>query len=335
MKRVANFFILSVLILGTMVSCSNRKGVTLPPCTGRPGELILVLADDFYKGAIGDSLIRILTQDEPSLPQTGMEGAEPMFDLIHIPPTAFGNMIRPARNLILTEIGPHITKAEIIATKDYWAADQYLMRLHAPDKESFIQLIEENRETIVNTFREGEVDRQAAFNRRYQNVPLATQLSSKHQIDIAFPKGFEARIDTGNFIWVQYDPQDIIQGVLIWSTPYTDESQLEYNRLITSIDQYMKPRVPGPAIGSYMALELDYPISTRAFTLDSVYVRELKGLWETEGAFMGGPFVSWTLVDEKRDRLVTTFGFVYAPRTNKRNHIRKVESILKTIRFPD
>jgi len=50
---------------------------------------------------------------------------------------------------------------------------------------------------------------------------------------------------------------------------------------------------------------------------------------------MGGPFISWTLVDEPRNRIVTLFGFVYAPKYEKRNHIRKVESLLRTVDFPD
>jgi len=65
------------------------------------------------------------------------------------------------------------------------------------------------------------------------------------------------------------------------------------------------------------------------------FVTEMRGLWETVGDFMGGPFISWSFVDEKRSRIVTAFGYVYAPKVAKRNPIRKVESVLKTIDFPD
>ena len=69
--------------------------------------------------------------------------------------------------------------------------------------------------------------------------------------------------------------------------------------------------------------------------VDGAYVREMRGLWTVEGDFMGGPFVSWTFIDEPRNRLATVFGFVYAPKVDKRNHIRRVESILHTVSFPD
>jgi len=97
----------------------------------------------------------------------------------------------------------------------------------------------------------------------------------------------------------------------------------------------LKPRVPGGQPGSYMAIEFEAPIHSKTFEHKGNFVREIKGLWEMEGGFMGGPFVSWTMVDEKRDRLVTAFGFVFAPKYEKRNHIRKIESLIRTIEFPD
>jgi hypothetical protein len=65
------------------------------------------------------------------------------------------------------------------------------------------------------------------------------------------------------------------------------------------------------------------------------FVREMRGLWEVKVDFMGGPFISWSMVDEKRNRIVTAFGFVYAPKIDKRNQVRKLEGILKGIDFPD
>jgi hypothetical protein len=63
----------------------------------------------------------------------------------------------------------------------------------------------------------------------------------------------------------------------------------------------------------------DVQVITRTFTWNGNYVREMRGLWEVKVDFMGGPFISWTMVDEKRNRIVTAFGFVYAPKIGKRN----------------
>ena len=53
-----------------------------------------------------------------------------------------------------------------------------------------------------------------------------------------------------------------------------------------------------------------------------------------EGDMMGGPFVSVARLDERNNRVVVAEGFVYAPETNKRNYIRRMEASMYTLRLP-
>ena len=50
---------------------------------------------------------------------------------------------------------------------------------------------------------------------------------------------------------------------------------------------------------------------------------------------MGGPFVNITQLDEKRNRIVTVEGFVYAPGNDKRDLLQQVEAIIYTLDFTD
>jgi hypothetical protein len=59
----------------------------------------------------------------------------------------------------------------------------------------------------------------------------------------------------------------------------------------------------------------------------------LRGLWKLENAFMGGPFINISLLDENRNRVVTVDAFVYAPGLDKRNYVREVEAILNTFKI--
>ena len=332
---VLRFLLVGIIVTGISSCKINNREATLPPMTGKPGEVVLVMDDQLYKGMAGDSIYNLLCQDELALPQTGYEGAEPMFDLVQIPPAAMSDIFRSHRNILFADISSEVKTPKIKTERDYWSKDQLIFRIAASDVATFVKILDDNREFIISALRDAEIDRQYKLNRRYENIELASSMVRKHQISMSFPKGFEARIDTGQFIWVQYSPQEMIQGVLIWYTPYTNESQVTYENLIQSIDQPLKPRVPGSQPRSFMQLELELPVYSRVIDHNSNYTRELRGLWETEGDFMGGPFISWSLIDEKHNRLVTLFGFVYAPKYNKRNHIRKVESILKTVSFTD
>ena len=335
LKKLSSLAVFA-LLLSIAFSCKKGNNDNLMPAiTGKAGEVVLVMPDELYESSVGDTLVNILTQEELALPQSGMQGAEPVFDLVQIPPVAFTNVFRTHRNIILAQLNPELEKGVIKIENNYWAFQQVLIRLEAPNKESFIQLLYDNSDLIVETIRGAEIDRQVYLNRKYENSELQRSLLAKHNIIAYFPKGYEARVDTGNFVWIQYDPMDMIQGVFIWDYPYTNEDQLDYANLVSMNDKMLKKRVPGGSKGSYMTIYFGAPTYSKTFTNNGHFVREIKGLWEMEGDWMGGPFISWTYVDEKRNRLVTLFGFVYAPKYEKRNHIRKVESLLKTIDFPD
>lgn len=334
-KNVLSIITISALLWG-FVSCNKEKNnaALMPPISGKPGEVTLVMENEIYEGFVGDTVFAILCQEEPALPQTGMEGAEAMFDLIQVPPSGFGNIFKSNRNIIIAKVDPELKEPSIQLQRDYWARQQLLIQMAAPDKEQLAELFYNKDEFLVNTIRDAEIDRQVYLNLKYENTELVNQLKRKHDLVIQFPKGWQARVDTGNFVWVQYDPQDISQGVLVHYYPYQNESQLEYTNLITATDEWLKDRVPGSEKGSYMSLELEAPILSKVFTKDGHYVRELKGLWTMQRGFMGGPFICWSFVDEPNNRIVSVFGFVFAPKTEKRNHIRKVESLLKTVSFP-
>jgi len=48
------------------------------------------------------------------------------------------------------------------------------------------------------------------------------------------------------------------------------------------------------------------------------------------GDFMGGPFVSYSKIDEARQRVVCVEGFVYEPNAPVRDKIRNIEGIIYT-----
>jgi hypothetical protein len=60
---------------------------------------------------------------------------------------------------------------------------------------------------------------------------------------------------------------------------------------------------------------------------------ELRGLWELVNDYMGGPFVSRSYCDEKNRRIVTVEGYIYAPRFDKRDYVRRVLGIINTFSF--
>jgi len=50
---------------------------------------------------------------------------------------------------------------------------------------------------------------------------------------------------------------------------------------------------------------------------------------------MGGPFISHFHFDEQNYRVLVLHAFVYAPRYDKRNYLRQVESILYSFEWAE
>ena len=73
------------------------------------------------------------------------------------------------------------------------------------------------------------------------------------------------------------------------------------------------------------------PVST--FVTNEPYTIKTEGLWKLEGDFMGGPFVSYTLLDTRHNKIITIDGFLYAPSDTKRDLMRQVEAVIKTAAF--
>jgi len=55
---------------------------------------------------------------------------------------------------------------------------------------------------------------------------------------------------------------------------------------------------------------------------------QTRGMWEVENDFMGGPFVSHSFYSPDGKDIYVAEAWVYAPRYDKRQYLRQVESIL-------
>ena len=51
-----------------------------------------MIENNLYDGFVGDTIVIALTKEEIALPQSGMQGAEPVMDLVPIPPVSFTNV---------------------------------------------------------------------------------------------------------------------------------------------------------------------------------------------------------------------------------------------------
>ena len=91
--------------------------------------------------------------------------------------------------------------------------------------------------------------------------------------------------------------------------------------------------VPGPLENTYMTTNLMLEPQVKWIRYNKRTFAEMRGLWEVQNDFMGGPFVSHFFVDEDNKYVIAVEAFVYAPRYDKRNYLRQVESLIYSFEF--
>ena len=80
--------------------------------------------------------------------------------------------------------------------------------------------------------------------------------------------------------------------------------------------------------GSYMITSEYFAPTLEYFKYRGRDVAQVRGMWEVQNDFMGGPFVSHSFYSADGKEILVAEAWVYAPQTDKRQHLRQVESLL-------
>jgi hypothetical protein len=326
-----SILLLSLLSLVIVTACTKkeRKGL-LPMVTGKPGEIVLVIEPYLWESELGQFFADFCNTPVEALPVD-----EPSYSLVHIPSDGFNRIFKGHRNIILTDISRQYTEPKIIVQRNVWAHPQLLIKIVGSRDSTLMAYLEENSEKLRNLLEVDERNRTIENYKKNRAKGIDEMLKRQHQVSISVPSGYDVGLDSSNFIWLTHEVADLSQGVLIYYYPYTDTNTFTPDYLIEKRNEFTKRYVPGPVKGSYMKTESQFPVIFRENSKNGEYMAEIRGLWRLEKAFMGGPFISHTILDEPRNRVVTVEGFVYAPSLDKRLYVRELEAILYTFDIVD
>lgn len=323
-KKILLYLVLFIAI----TSCEYDNSSLMPNVTGKAGELVIVMETEDWKKEPGDLLRNILSDEVEGLPQS-----EPILDLVQIPKSSFSDIFKSHRNILRIRISGNVKKSRIVVKNDVYAKPQIVIFVEAKDADEFVKLIDANGKVIRDKILEKERKRIITNYRKYEETGISQRLRKFHNLSINVPAGYTFDVDTNNFIWISHETPLISQGIFVYYYNYLDTSDFQKENLINIRDSYLKKYVHGPIDNTYMTTEKLLPVSYREFLLKKRYTVELKGLWKLQGPdFMGGPFISHSIVDIERNRIITVDGYVFSPKYDNRNYLRQIEAILYTLK---
>ena len=324
MKRLFALILSAILIVGCNVEI-KREAI------GKPYEILVVCNDNFWTSSAGQALARVLDTDIAGLPQS-----EPTFKVSRMSSESMNTTSSSFRNIILIEIDKNkYQKSEFKYVRDVSAEPQMVMSIHSPSAEEFETFVTTNAQVIIDFFTQVEISYVVEDLKKNYNPNTKNLVMDMFGCEILTPANIEGTKKGHDFLWISdfnvSKPE--IMNFVIYSYPYTSAENFTMENFLAKRDSVMKENIPGGQPGQYIQTDHEF-VEMNETMFNGRYLQVVRGLWYMENDMMGGPFVSYSTVDEINNRVIVAEAFVYAPNKPKGNYMRKLEASLLTLRLP-
>ena len=314
-----------------LYSCGGKK-TSMPQSVGKTAEIVVVTNNQTkWDGKVGETIRTFFDQDFEVLPQP-----EPLFELANLQIVDFNNskMFKSHHNIFIIDIDKKSKEAILEVKKDLWSRPQRIIKITAPTDSSFCNFFNEKKEILLSIFMESERERLIRTFKAFKDHDIQNNIRKNFDFTLEVPGGFYIAKKYSNFAWIRKEGQKNSLGIMIYTYDFTDTIAFNPERIISFRNEISKEYIPGPSEGSYMVVDEKFiPVVSKRIDFNGMFAVETRGLWKVEGDFMGGPFVNYTFVDEKKNIVVTLDSYVYAPNAKKRDLLIQMEAILYSIKL--
>lgn len=328
------YLLISLIFLSLFIFTACEMDYDVKPAySGSPGELVVVAPTQFWKNGLEDSINNVFCTAFPFLPQS-----EPKYTVFWYAPEKFESILRRHRNVLYINVDDTVKTPSAKLYNSKWAKDQLLIWMNGANIADIYHLLQERETALLQQLATKEMQRQMNVFASLPNKEVDKRIAEKFHASIALPADYKLAVDSNDFLWavsrsyrkLSGTRHDITKGIVMYKTPYNSDSAFTKTALLADRDQMMR-MVPGPKEGSYVTLQSGIDPGQRIQRFKGMYSSEIRGLWRTTQSFLGGPFLSLSVLDEKRGQIITIEGFVCAPKFNKREYMREMEAIVYSL----
>lgn len=355
-KESMSRFIVIIIVGLLTYACSStpeQRAQNLPAFTGKSGDVLILMDSTQWKSELGEAVRNIFSPEIASLPRS-----EPMFKVIWVHPSNKIKLLTQIRNLVyvfaldqasagtrsitenLSEETINNIKTDssfyLVNTKNEYSRGQEVMYLFGNTTPELIHHLKRDRERIQDFFNNVEKQRMmTSINKTSSTRNHTALLKKEYQISLHFPAGFQLVQKEKDFIWFRSPESEIDKNFFIARKPYESEYQLLPDSLLawreSICSQYIfeDPDMPQSFITTERSIPFN-PVKAKQVNFKGSFGMEIRGLWRTNNKTMGGPFISYSFVNEADKHIYYVEGFVYSPGKPQRELIREMEAIAFT-----
>lgn len=343
----------ALILLGCGDTKKSLEKEFMQTARGEVGEIILVMDSTQYASQVGDAIKTVFREPMSGLPQD-----EPLFNISKAGPGKLNNVLKSAKNMIfvmtldsktyesdllrkyftsqsLNTIQRDTTQFYIIH-KDEFAKGQVVLYLFSRSEDQLVSKLMTHKDQLQDLFESTERTRIKSRLFKKQSSDLENVIAETQPFRIRTPYGWDQAKNLKNFYWMRFLESDKEQNVFVYYEPYTNPNVFE--NIPALRDKITESFLRDSEKNEIYITRQERPdikaIFTETVDFNGRYAVKARGLWKYSDISGGGPYISYTIVDEEANRLYYIEGFVYAPSTKKKNYIRELDAILSTFDIP-
>lgn len=318
---------LLLLFLATLAFSCNQKEekISDKQSVGNTNSLSVFIDDKLWIGEIGDTIRKKFAAPVDGLPQE-----EPLFTINQYPLHAFEGALAKNRNILYIK---KEARNVFDISENQYAVPQNIIRISGNSTAMIIDHLEKNASSIIALMQQTEVEvSQKAIQKSLMDTK---KLKEKFNISLLVPKTFRAVLEKDKFVWLKKEIQSGNSSILIYEVPmyYIKKNDEAINNIVKIRDSIGGLYIHGTTENSQMVTEDSYAPYLLNITIDGLKTYQTKGNWELRNDTMSGPFINYSIIDEKNHRILIIEGFCYAPSTPQRDLMHELESIIKSIKI--
>ena len=308
MKKI----ILALTLAAALTACKTGAPL-LPNVSGKAGEVLVVMEKSQWEDSLGAATRDLLASECPYLALS-----EPLYTLVNVTPSAFGDIFKVHRNIVYFNVNAAVDSASVFYRHNVWAQPQCVIQLNAKDAEEAVRLMDGNSANILSAIEQAERDRVVANCIRYEEKSLGEEVSEIFGGTMHFPMGYKLRKKTADFIWIADDKQYTMQDILIYSRSADGRTDFEPETIIRRRNEMARNNIPGMYENTWMTTAEFFTPQFENLGYKGRRFVQTRGYWEVENDYMGGPFVSHSFYSPDGRSVITAEAFIYSPKYDKR-----------------
>ena len=248
--------------------------------------------------------------------------------MTQVPPQVFRGATAHSRSVLFIEQDT-LTVADV--KTDVYAQPQKVAVVKGTNYNELVSGLEKIAHTAISAFKQTELAE--SQNRFTRSLNKETALQEVFEVDMTVPSAYRVSKQEENFVWLDRQIPKGNMNIVVYSMPgdsFSNDSTFVRD-IVAMRDSIGKKYIPGPDEGTYMITEKAFAPYLFPTEINGVKGAEARGIWEINGYPMAGPFMTYILNDEARNRKLVIEGFTFAPNSQKRDYMFELEAILRTI----